>query len=300
MSFKIRKMPRQFKLKIPPAFAFRQTIESHGWYDLAPFEYDAAAGRLQYAMNGANGKTAALEFVEIKGQIIISADGDIDRKAALTAFERIFRLDEKFDEFYKTINEVRSIAWASAAGAGRLLRSGTVWEDLVKTMCTTNCSWGLTKKMVGNLVENLGSPNYAGIKAFPTPGSMAAVNETFYREVVRAGYRSPYFMELAEAVAAGSIDPEIWHNSDLPTVELKNELKRVKGIGDYAAENMLKLLGRYDGLALDSWLRSGFYKKHNRGKVCADKKIERYYARYGSWRGLAIWCDMTEDWFETK
>ena len=77
-------------------------------------------------------------------------------------------------------------------------------------------------------------------------------------------------------------------------------MKRVKGVGDYAAENLLKLVGRYDGLALDSFLRSQFYKKHNREKVCADKKIEDFYKKFGNWRGLAIWCDMTERWFDEK
>ncbi|MBP7416089.1 MAG: hypothetical protein KA831_05510, partial [Pyrinomonadaceae bacterium] len=77
----------------------------------------------------------------------------------------------------------------------------------------------------------------------------------------------------------------------------KKEMKKVKGVGDYAAENLLKLVGRYDGLALDSWLRAGFYKKHNKGKKCDDKKIARHYHKFGPWQGLAIWCDMTEDWF---
>ena len=73
-------------------------------------------------------------------------------------------------------------------------------------------------------------------------------------------------------------------------------MKRVKGVGDYAADNLLKLLGRYDGLALDSWLSSGFYKKHNDNTVCSDKNIEAHYERFGKWRGLVIWCDMTEKW----
>jgi 3-methyladenine DNA glycosylase/8-oxoguanine DNA glycosylase len=79
---------------------------------------------------------------------------------------------------------------------------------------------------------------------------------------------------------------------------LKKELKKVKGVGDYAAENLLKLLGRYDGLALDSWLRGQFYKTHNKGRKCADKKIDKFYSKFGSWKGLAIWCDMTESWFK--
>jgi hypothetical protein len=60
---------------------------------------------------------------------------------------------------------------------------------------------------------------------------------------------------------------------------------------------MLKMLGRYDGLALDSWLRAQFYKKHKNGRKCKDKTIERHYKKYGEWKGLALWCDMTERWF---
>jgi len=158
----------------------------------------------------------------------------------------------------------------------------------------------LTKSMVTNLVETLGETGSAGVKAFPTPEALASVSEKFYREEIRSGYRSPYFLELAEAVAAGKIDPESWLTSDLSTDELKKEIKRIKGFGEYAADNLLKLLGRYDGLALDSWLRSQFYRKHNRERVCNDKKIERHYKKFGAWKGLAIWCDMTERWFDEK
>jgi 3-methyladenine DNA glycosylase/8-oxoguanine DNA glycosylase len=104
--------------------------------------------------------------------------------------------------------------------------------------------------------------------------------------------------ELAERVASGEIDVEGWLVSDAPTAELKKEMKRVKGVGDYAAENMLKLVGRYDGLALDSWVRGKFARMHNGARKTSDKKIERYYSRYGEWRGLALWCDMTRDWLE--
>jgi 3-methyladenine DNA glycosylase/8-oxoguanine DNA glycosylase len=152
--------------------------------------------------------------------------------------------------------------------------------------------------MVVNLVELLGEPAADGRKAFPTPQVMASRPASFYRDEIRAGYRSEYLHELAENVASGKLDVEGWVDSDLPTPELKKQLKSVKGVGDYAAENLLKLLGRYDGLALDSWLRGQFYKTYNNGRVCKDKKIERHYARFAEWKGLAIWCDMTEKWFE--
>lgn len=62
-----------------------------------------------------------------------------------------------------------------AAGAGRIVRSPTVFEDVVKTLCTTNCSWGATQRMVGALLEHLGRrapgscPAGAAGRAFPTP-----------------------------------------------------------------------------------------------------------------------------------
>jgi N-glycosylase/DNA lyase len=210
----------------------------------------------------------------------------------------ILRLDDDLSLFYEMLAAEERLCWIAEVNAGRLLRSPSVWEDLVKTICTTNCSWSLTRKMVVNLVELLGEPAADGRKAFPTPQVMASRPASFYRDEIRAGYRSEYLHELAENVASGKLDVEGWVDSDLPTPELKKQLKSVKGVGDYAAENLLKLLGRYDGLALDSWLRGQFYKTYNNGRVCKDKKIERHYARFAEWKGLAIWCDMTEKWFE--
>ena len=180
-----------------------------------------------------------------------------------------------------------------------MLRSPTVFEDLVKTMCTTNCSWALTYKMVAGLVNELGRESHDGRRSFPTPEAMASKTERFYRDVIRAGYRAPYFKELAERVASGALDVESWARSELETPDLRREMKTVKGVGDYAAENLLKLIGRYDCLALDSWVRGTFKRTRNGGRKTSDKKIERYYARFGEWRGLALLCDMTRDWLES-
>jgi len=163
---------------------------------------------------------------------------------------------------------------------------------------TTNCSWSLTKKMVTAVVENLGRPAKDGGRTFPTAIDMAAQPLEFYTDVVRAGYRSAYLKELADRVASGEIDVESWAKSEVSTDELKREMKRVKGVGDYAAENLLKLVGRYDVLALDSWVRAQFARIRNKGRPCEDKKIASYYSRFGKWRGLALWCDMTRDWLE--
>ena len=295
-------MPKKLFLDTPQNFSFRHTIYSHGWCELLPFEIDETNWRLNYVFTDVSlTAPVAGEISESEGKIKIEIRGGKTNRQAeekiLRDVRHILRLDDNLGDFYKYTKTEKKLDWIGKQNAGRLLRSPTVYEDLVKTICTTNCSWALTKKMTANLVEKLGDKTTAGKSAFPTAEQMAGVSVDFYRNEIRAGYRSAYFAELAEKVANGKINPESWLASDLPTNELKKEMKSIKGVGDYAAENLLKLVGRYDGLALDSWLRSQFYKKHNGEQICHDKQIEKHYERFGDWRGLAIWCDMTERWF---
>jgi N-glycosylase/DNA lyase len=213
----------------------------------------------------------------------------------------MLRLDDEMDGFYNAVLIDPDFAWIAREGAGRLLRSPSVFEDLTKSLCTTNCSWALTKIMLTGLVRGLGREASKGRHAFPTPEAMAHAPESFYREVARAGYRAPYLKEMAERVASGELDVESWLVSEFPTAELKREIKRVKGIGDYAAENLLKLIGRYDFLALDSWVRAKFARTRGGARrVTDDAKIARYYSRFQTWKGLALWCDMTRDWLDEE
>ncbi len=282
----------------PAKFDFIRTVQSHGWFDLLPFEFDEERAKLSFVAGSGVGTFVKCSVADGGETITVEVVGDeVNRAEIERQVRHILRLDESFELFYGMLEADKVLHWVPSRSSGRLLRSPTVFEDLVKTICTTNCSWAMTKIMVTNLVEKLGEP-VGNRRAFPTPEVMASVPLEFYKDEIRAGYRSAYFVELAGRVAAGELLPEGWLTSVLTTAELKKEIKQVKGVGDYAAENLLKLLGRYDGLALDSWLRAQFYKKHCAGAACDDKKIAKHYHHFGEWKGLAIWCDMTEDWFE--
>jgi N-glycosylase/DNA lyase len=224
--------------------------------------------------------------------------GSADLARVTRDVRHVLRLDDDLDAFYAAMIADQDFGWVSERGAGRMLRCPSVFEDLVKMICTTNCSWALTQKMVTGLVQNLGREGGDGRRTFPTPQAMALMPTSFFTDEVRAGYRAPYLKELADRVASGELDVESWLNSEQPTKELIKEMKQVKGVGDYAAENLLKLVGRYDGLALDSWTRAKFFQVRNNGRKTTDKKIARYYSRFNEWRGLALWCDMTKDWMD--
>ena len=290
-------MQKNIYLDTPENFNFKSTLYSHGWSGLLPFALDAENLSFCYVFTEKNDSVFG-NVSETDGRIKVDLENkNIADEKIIRDVRHILRLDDDLSEFYKLVKAEKSLEWIPKICAGKLLRSPTVFEDLVKTICTTNCSWTMTEKMVTNLVKKLGAQTISGKRAFPTAEAMAGVSPDFYRDEIRAGYRAGYFAELAEKVASGKLNPESWLNSDLPTKELKKQMKQVKGVGNYAAENLLKLVGSYEGLALDSWVRAGFYAKHNNKQVCEDKEIEKFYERFGEWRGLVAWCDMTEKWF---
>src|SRR5437773_1542121 len=111
----------------------------------------------------------------------------------------------------------RPTARPARRAAGRMVRTQTVLEAAVKTICTTNVAWSATVRMVNALVDNLGEKAIGGARAFPTAEAMASVPESFYREVVRAGYRSAYLHALASGVVAGTLEvEELGLQADLP------------------------------------------------------------------------------------
>ena len=221
-----------------------------------------------------------------KVELLGGAAGERDRARLLATVRHMLRLDDDLSAFYAVAGADDELAWV-AHGAGRMLRSPTVFEDVVKTVCTTNCSWALTTKMTTALVEHLGDPAPDGRRAFPSAAAMAAADESFYREVARTGYRAPYFRELARSVAAGEVDLEALTDPELPDDDVEAQLLALPGIGPYgAAHVMLTSLGRYSRLVLDSWTRPTYAKLA--GRKTKDATIERRFRRYGEWAGPRV------------
>jgi N-glycosylase/DNA lyase len=283
-----------------PVDLFR-TITSHGVADLPPGGVDEAARSYTTTLAIPSGRPRTILIsegrrgfarVEVEGRKL-SAPANRDFTQAV---RQILNLDEDLSEFYALISSDDELSWA-AGGAGRMLRTPTVFEAVVKTVCTTNCTWSATVRMVTALVENLGEQSAGGgARAFPTPEAMAAVPESFYRDVVRAGYRSAYIHSLASAVADGMIDLEdlAATASDVSDDEVATRLLALPGIGPYGAAHLMMLLGRHSRLILDSWTRPKYARV--RGRKATDTAIKRRFRRYGPYSGLAFWLYLTRDW----
>jgi 3-methyladenine DNA glycosylase/8-oxoguanine DNA glycosylase len=277
----------------------RRTLASHGVADLLPNRLDEEAWTLETTL-AIDGRAHTLVVSEgRRGHARVELlDGRVpvrEQDALLATVRHMLRLDEDLSRFYELVAADGELAWVTR-GAGRMLRSPTVFEDVVKTVCTTNCAWSGTVRMVSALVEHLGIEGRHG-RAFPPPAAMAEAPEDFYRDVARAGYRGPYLRAIAGAVADGSLDlEELDGRSDLPDDEVAARLLALPGVGPYAAAHVMMLLGRYQRLILDSWTRPKYAKLRRR--KAADKTIERRFRRYGDFSGLAFWLYLTRDWVD--
>ncbi len=269
---------------------FRRTLASHGVASLPPSYIDEAAWTLDVTLpSGRGARTVRVSegrpgYARVEGAT----------NSILVQLRHMFRLDEDLSVFYTLAREDPELAWA-AAGAGRMLRSPTVFEDVVKTICTTNCAWGGTVRMVTALVDNLGVASPAGGRTFPRPAAMADAGEEFYRDFARAGYRGAYLRTLAEQVASRALDLERLNDPEVPDEEVEARLLALPGVGPYAAAHvMLTSLGRYSPLVLDSWTRPTYAKLV--GRKASDKMIARKFRRYGDFAGLAFWLLLTRGW----
>ena len=270
-----------------------RTITSHGVADLPPNDIDPDAVTLTTTLGLPGG--AATIRVSGGRRGFVRVEGTGPKTGVLEAVRHMLRLDADLSAFYAVAATDAELTWA-AAGAGRLLRSPTVFEDVVKTICTTNCAWSATVRMTTALVDHLGPEAPDGRRAFPTPAAMAAAGETFYRDVVRAGYRGAYLRSLAQSVVGGRLDLEALDDPELSDDEVAERLLALPGCGPYATAHMMMLLGRYSRLVLDSWTRPTYARL--RGRKAADRTIERRFRPYRDYAGLAFWLYLTRDWVE--
>jgi 3-methyladenine DNA glycosylase/8-oxoguanine DNA glycosylase len=272
--------------------SFARTIHSHGCARLPPASIDTAA--LVYRRGFRVGeRVVEVAMHEDRGRLVAQSAASLrpsEKHAVEAAIARMFRFGDDLSPFYAQIASDEALNWA-VGGAGRILASPTVFEDVIKTICTTNCAWSATVRMSSALAD-------LGEGAFPTPELLAATPESWYRDVARMGYRGEYVQTIARGVAEGELQLDTLLDVERYDDDAVEEiLLTLPGIGPYGAAHVMQLLGRHRGLVLDSWTRPK-YRRLAGKKQAADSTIRRAFSRYGKYAGLAFWLYLTRDWLE--
>ena len=295
----------QFEIALHAPFDLRGVLQSHGWAQLLPNIYtqkDASLRRVEELTSGVIVTLRVCEKALPGGRKIMvdvthaSALSDAERADIQSRVRHMLRLDEDLNEFEQACAR-HGPPWSNLPrGAGRLLRSPTLFEDMLKVICTTNIQWSGTCRMQAELVAACGKslPGDPSQKSFPRPEDISGMPLETFQESVRLGYRAAFIHALAQRAAA---DPD-WLGSFWDTgrtsADIRKELLSIKGIGNYAAAAGMMLLGRYDDLPVDSVFLQFMRAKYFHMEEFDLQHAQEVYADWGRWKALAYWLEMTQ------
>jgi len=277
-------------LPLPPRFDLKKAVCSYGYFILAPNRWDADTQTFSRPIRLSDESLVQTTIKQSGKQLRIACDRKLPRAQQAevkAAYTRILRLDEDFVDWYRLHPE------AKRKGYARLFRSPTFFEDMVKTITGCNVTWTNTIRMNQLLCEHYGQGG------FPSPRKLAQVKPAVLKAKCKVGYRAERIVRLAKAIESGEIVPAWFESSDRNSDELFRGLKAVYGLGDYAAGNMLQLLGHYDRVAIDSETYRHFCKVNNlkrpttsKGYARLDNRILKHYAQFAPYQFLAYWFEL--------
>jgi 3-methyladenine DNA glycosylase/8-oxoguanine DNA glycosylase len=115
-----------------------RTLASHGVADLPPNVIDDQARTFETTLALPRNRARTIRIRAGRpGRVLVEGEGIAasDAPAVKEAARHILRLDADLSGFYDAARDDPDLDWA-CIGAGRMLRSPTVFEDVVKTICT--------------------------------------------------------------------------------------------------------------------------------------------------------------------
>ncbi len=252
------------RLDVPREYLLARDVCSYGYFLLEPNHWspDARAFRTTIDLDGravtvritqGDLKQPTRSFAKLRGRpLTVHADARLSKSEGELLSTRLSRLLDLCTPA-STLRDFHALDTRfKKVGRGRLMRSPTLFEDVIKTVTSCNVQWPSTIVINRRLCETLGTRSASGLHAFPTPEKLARVRPASLRARCRVGYRDARIVELARMFADGRIDPariEDPHRSD---DDLLDELLDWPGIGPYAAANILQLLRRFSRLPLDT------------------------------------------------
>ena len=165
-------------------------------------------------------------------------------------------MDTDYEEARRSIEVCDYLRDCAAYGEGiRILRQDK-WEALC-SFIISQCNnipriKGIVEKLCSLYGDIVAAP-WGEARSFPTAERVAQLTEADLAPL-RSGYRAPYILAAAKAVASGELDLE--ETALLPCNEARAELKKLGGVGDKVA-NCVVLFGLHqlDAFPVDVWIK---------------------------------------------
>ncbi len=305
-------MGSRLTISPPGDYVLARDVCSYGYFVLAPNRWDVDKRVLGRTLELSDGPARVVVGQQggkrggRGGRLVAEADRALGRGEQIEAkaqLSRMLRLGE--DEAHTRAFHRVDPRW-KRTGRSRLLRSPTLFEDVIKTVTSCNVTWPSTVRMNASLCEVCGK-GISGERSFPGPAKLRRTRVQTLRSRCGVGYRDVRIKALAELFAPkgksgrAEVDVPWLEDHSVDDDEVFAFLLTLPGIGPYAAGNVMQLLGRYSRLALDTEsLRHG---RKVLGMEGTDrevlKRLGAHYEGFGSFKFKSYWFELWH-FYETK
>ncbi len=282
----------QISVTTPADFNFESTVSSHGWERLEPFSLkreNHVLTRIEHLPS----QLARLEITyDSEINVAVYSETKLQEKDQnyITEFiTHCFCLNWDMSGCYAKVADDAAYSFIKEKRLGRLLVAPSMWENLVKTLFLTNTHAQHTTAMAAKFCT-LGD-SFGEKHAFPTPEQVLAKSVDQLEKQTGTGYRAKYVYDLAEAIASG-FDPESLRNPSLTYEDIFEKVRTFHGFGAYSASYILKILGRFERISIDTVIRR-YFKEISGQENATDADINAYYEHFGEYKGMIAFWDVS-------
>jgi N-glycosylase/DNA lyase len=193
------------------------------------------------------------------------------------------QVDIDLSAILKTFPDDAPLRVAVAAGRGLRLLRQEPWECLASFILSSTKQIVQIQQVVALLCQRCGeplptSPGNATAFSFPTAERIAGLGEAELRRC-KTGFRAPYLLGAARAVAEGRLELQALRTLPLP--EARERLMKLEGVGPKIADCVLLFAcGFQQAFPVDVWVERALRELYFHNREVAPSKLRKFAATH--------------------
>lgn len=213
---------------------------------------------------------------------------DTDKEYFDSFLNNYFDFNLDYNEIDKKISTDDHIKKCIEYGKGIRILKQDLFETIISFIISANNNIPRIKKIIGAICEKYGNEiDYKGKKyySFPTYKDLKDVTKEEFHEL-KMGFRDKYLVDAIHKINSGEIDLDKLTN--MPTLEAKKELMKIKGVGEKVSDCILLFsLKRLELCPMDVWVKRIFENRYGLSDLTFENGFNLAKNNWGEYAGIA-------------
>lgn len=181
---------------------------------------------------------------------------DTTKEQFESIWKKYFDLERNYKQIQTALSCDSVLARAIPEGRGIRILAQNPFETIISFIISANNNIPRIKLIIERLCESFGEKIELDGKAyysFPNADTLASLSREDLAGI-KAGFRDKYIIDAAKKIASGEVLIDKIFELDYETA--KNELKKIKGVGEKVANCILLFgFGKLSAFPVDVWIR---------------------------------------------